>query len=138
ASNQRLMREIEERKMAERQSHAKDEFLAMLGHELRNPLSAISSAASLIGLAGASGEAVTRAKQIIQRQSHHLGRIVDDLLDLSRAMSSKILLNKVPLDMASLLATCIETYRTTGRTADYHVGFHAEPGCWVNGDATRL
>ncbi len=138
ASNQRLMREIEERKMAERQSHAKDEFLAMLGHELRNPLSAISSAASLIGLPGASGEAVTRAKQIIQRQSHHLGRIVDDLLDLSRAMSGKILLNRVPLDVASLLSTCMETYRTTGRTADYHIRLAAQPGGWVNGDATRL
>jgi signal transduction histidine kinase len=138
ASNQRLMREIEERKMAERQSHAKDEFLAMLGHELRNPLSAISSAASLIGLAGASSEAVGRAKQIIQRQSHHLGRIVDDLLDLSRAMSGKILLNRMPLDIATLLGTCVETYRTTGRTADYHIRLNAEPGGWVDGDATRL
>jgi signal transduction histidine kinase len=138
ASNQRLMREIEERKMAERQSHAKDEFLAMLGHELRNPLSAISSAASLIGLSGASTDAVLRAKQIIQRQSHHLGRIVDDLLDLSRAMSGKILLNRVPLDIASLLTTCVETYRTTGRTADYHLRMDAQPGGWVNGDATRL
>jgi hypothetical protein len=64
----------------------------MLGHELRNPLSAISSAASLIGLPGVSADGVQRAKKIIQRQSQHLGRIVDDLLDLSRAMSGKILL----------------------------------------------
>jgi signal transduction histidine kinase len=137
ASNQRLMREIEERKTAERANHAKDEFLAMLGHELRNPLSAIRSAASLIGLPGVAADGVARAKQIIQRQSHHLGRIVDDLLDLSRAMSGKILLNRAPLDLAALLANCLDTYQTTGRSADYEVRFTAD-AVWVNGDATRL
>jgi signal transduction histidine kinase len=137
SSNKRLMQEIEERKVAERQNHAKDEFLAMLGHELRNPLSAISSAASLIGLPGVSQDGVARAKQIIQRQSHHLGRIVDDLLDLSRAMSGKILLNRVSLDMAGLVSNCLETYKTTGRTADYTISTELEPG-WVSGDVTRL
>lgn len=137
ASNKRLLQEIEDRKVAERQNHAKDEFLAMLGHELRNPLSAISSAASLIGLPGVSQEGAARAKKIIQRQSQHLGRIVDDLLDLSRAMSGKILLNRIPLDLAALIANCLETYRATGRTADYHVSMELEPG-WVEGDVTRL
>jgi len=66
ATNQRLTLEMEERREAERKSHAKDEFLAMLGHELRNPLSAISSAASLIGLPGAGSDSIGRAKQIIQ------------------------------------------------------------------------
>ncbi len=137
SSNKRLLQEIEERKTAERQNHAKDEFLAMLGHELRNPLSAISSAASLIGLPGVSVDGAARAKKIIQRQSQHLGRIVDDLLDLSRAMSGKILLNRAPLDLAALIGNCLETYRTTGRTADYHVSVELEGG-WVEGDSTRL
>ncbi|WP_332855714.1 response regulator [Duganella sp. S19_KUP01_CR8] len=137
ATNLRLTREIEERQSAERQNHAKDEFLAMLGHELRNPLSAISSAASLIGLPGVSAEGVTRAKKIIQRQSQHLGRIVDDLLDLSRAMSGKILLNRAPLDLAALVGQTLETYRTTGRSADYQLVNDLDPG-WVDGDATRL
>lgn len=137
ASNQRLLREIEERKTAERASHAKDEFLAMLGHELRNPLSAISSAASLIGLPGVPADSVGHAKKIIQRQSHHLGRIVDDLLDLSRAMSGKILLNRLPLDLAALLRTTLETFHATGRLADYELVTEIAP-CWVNGDATRL
>ncbi len=117
ATNRRLMREMEERRDAERKSHAKDEFLAMLGHELRNPLSAISSASSLIGLAGANSDTVGRAKQIIQRQSQHLSRIVDDLLDLSRAMSGKILLSRKPIDLANLVSGCLETFRATGRTA---------------------
>ncbi|WP_342119957.1 response regulator [Pseudoduganella sp. OTU4001] len=137
ASNQRLLREIEERKSAERASHAKDEFLAMLGHELRNPLSAISSAASLIGLPGVAADSVGHAKQIIQRQSKHLGRIVDDLLDLSRAMSGKILLNRAPLDLAALINTTLDTFRATGRLADYQLHARTVP-CWVNGDATRL
>ncbi|MQA39201.1 response regulator [Rugamonas aquatica] len=137
AANQKLTREIEERQSAERQNHAKDEFLAMLGHELRNPLSAISSAASLIGLPGVSAEGVTRAKKIIQRQSQHLGRIVDDLLDLSRAMSGKILLNRAPLDLAALVAASLETYRATGRSADYQLVQDLDQG-WIDGDATRL
>ncbi len=137
ATNKRLTREIEERKVAERQNHAKDEFLAMLGHELRNPLSAISSAASLIGLPGVSTDGVERARAIILRQSRHLSRIVDDLLDLSRAMSGKILLSKTTLDLAALVRTCIETYKTTGRLADYRLSVNLAPG-WVDGDPTRV
>lgn len=137
ATNQRLTREIAERKTVERQNHAKDEFLAMLGHELRNPLSAISSAASLIGLPGVSADGVQRAKKIIQRQSQHLGRIVDDLLDLSRAMSGKILLNRAPLDLAALVAQTLETYRATGRSTDCELDQDLDPG-WVDGDSTRL
>nr|WP_202412731.1 response regulator [Duganella lactea] len=137
ATNQRLTREIEERKSMERQNHAKDEFLAMLGHELRNPLSAISSAASLIGLPGVSQDGVQRAKKIIQRQSQHLGRIVDDLLDLSRAMSGKILLNRAPLDLSALVAQTLDTYRATGRSADYALVQDLDAG-WICGDSTRL
>ncbi|MCD2516403.1 response regulator [Massilia sp. G4R7] len=137
ATNRRLVREMEERRDAERKSHAKDEFLAMLGHELRNPLSAISSASSLIGMPGASGETIARAKGIIQRQSQHLSRIVDDLLDLSRAMSGKILLARKPTDMANLVAGCMETFRATGRTAGYRISVDLGAG-WVDGDPTRL
>nr|WP_315212583.1 response regulator [uncultured Duganella sp.] len=137
ATNKRLTREIEDRQVAERQNHAKDEFLAMLGHELRNPLSAISSAASLIGLPGVSTDGVQRAKKIIQRQSQHLGRIVDDLLDLSRAMSGKILLNRAPLDMSALVAHTLETFRATGRSGDYQLIQDLDPG-WIDGDPTRL
>ena len=137
ASNKRLRREIEERQVAQRENHAKDEFLAMLGHELRNPLSAISSAAALIGLPGVSVDGVQRAKKIIERQSQHLGRIVDDLLDLSRAMSGKILLDRAPVDLAALVAGTLETFRATGRSNGYDLA-HDLAGGWVDGDATRL
>ncbi len=137
ATNRRLVREMEERRAAERKSHAKDEFLAMLGHELRNPLSAITSASSLIGLAGAPPDTVLRARSIIQRQSQHLSRIVDDLLDLSRAMSGKILLARQATDLSTLVASCLETFRATGRTAGYRIAVDLAPG-WVDGDPTRL
>ena len=137
ATNKRLTREMEERQAAERKSHAKDEFLAMLGHELRNPLSAISSAAALIGLPGAGADTVGRAKQIIQRQSQHLSRIVDDLLDLSRAMSGKILLARKPVEVSALVSACLDTFKATGRTSNYLLDMDMAPG-WVDGDPTRL
>jgi signal transduction histidine kinase len=137
ATNKRLIREMEERRDAERKSHAKDEFLAMLGHELRNPLSAISSAASLLGLPGAGAETVGRARLIIQRQSQHLSRIVDDLLDLSRAMSGKILLARRAVDFSQLVTACLDTFRATGRTASYRLNTNLAAG-WVDGDPTRL
>jgi two-component system, sensor histidine kinase len=137
ATNKRLVREMEERRAAERKSSAKDEFLAMLGHELRNPLSAISSASSLLGLPGAGAEALARARVIIQRQTQHLSRIVDDLLDLSRAMSGKILLSKKRIDIGPLVSGCLDTFRATGRTASYQINSRIGAG-WVEGDPTRL
>jgi signal transduction histidine kinase len=137
AINKRLTREMEERQAAERKNHAKDEFLAMLGHELRNPLSAINSAAALIGLPGTGADTVGRAKQIIERQSRHLSRIVDDLLDLSRAMSGKILLARQPLEVSALVKACIDTFNATGRTSNYQLNIDLMPG-WVDGDPTRL
>jgi signal transduction histidine kinase len=137
ATNKRLVREMEERRAAEAKSSAKDEFLAMLGHELRNPLSAISSASALLGMPGVGAESSGRARMIIQRQTQHLSRIVDDLLDLSRAMSGKILLSRKRLDLATLVSGCLDTFRATGRTAGYTIGTDLQPG-WVDGDSTRL
>ncbi|MBW8900533.1 MAG: response regulator [Massilia sp.] len=137
ATNKRLVREMEERRAAERKSSAKDEFLAMLGHELRNPLSAISSAASLLGMPGVATDSIGRARLIIQRQSQHLSRIVDDLLDLSRAMSGKILLSRKRLDIATLVSSCLDTFRATGRMAGYDIDARLAPA-WVDGDPTRL
>jgi signal transduction histidine kinase len=136
-ANRKLTREMEERRAAERKSHAKDEFLAMLGHELRNPLSAISSASALLAMPGANVDSNARARVIIQRQTQHLSKIVDDLLDLSRAMSGKILLSKKPLDLGALVSTCLDTFRATGRSTGHQINVTLDP-CWVDGDTTRL
>jgi signal transduction histidine kinase len=135
--NERLTREMEERHAVERASHAKDEFLAMLGHELRNPLSAISSAASLLGMPAITGEIALRARNIVQRQTKQLSAIVDDLLDLSRAMSGKVVLARRPLDLGKLVETCLATYRATGR-AGLHTLRDELDAVWVDGDPARL
>jgi signal transduction histidine kinase len=137
SSNERLMRAMAERQEVERASEAKDEFLAMLGHELRNPLSAISSAAALLGLPVVEANIVDRAQQIIRRQTKQLTSIVSDLLEMSRAMSGKITLSPFPLDLAELIGTCLDNFQTTGRLAVHRVTHELWP-CWVNGDPVRL
>src|SRR5450830_1130552 len=97
--------EHEARTMAERQNRAKDEFLAMLGHELRNPLAAIVNATQVLKIGGGSGSggAAVKASTIIARQSGYLTRIVDDLLDVGRVHSGKILLARRPLRLDLLV-----------------------------------
>jgi signal transduction histidine kinase len=137
AANQRLEQEIRERQQAVQANREKDDFLAMLGHELRNPLSAITSAASIIGLPNLAAEKEERARAIIRRQSQHLSRLVDDLLDLSRAMSGKIRLTRQPLDLGGLVETCVEVFRTTGRTTAYTVNLDIRPAL-IHADQARI
>jgi PAS domain S-box-containing protein len=96
-----------ERLEAERR---KDEFLAMLAHELRNPLSAISNATHLFGKLEAEDELLW-AKEVIVRQVKHLGRLIDDLLDVSRISRGKIALRKEPIDLSPVVAGAIEAVR---------------------------
>src|SRR5207237_2978061 len=84
---------------AKETSRAKDEFLAMLGHELRNPLASITNAAYLLGQAEPGSTDAKFARDIIGRQSSHLARIVDDLLDVGRAIAGKIPLEPQALDL---------------------------------------
>jgi signal transduction histidine kinase/CheY-like chemotaxis protein len=124
------------RSVAESQNRAKDEFLAMLGHELRNPLGAITSAIALIQLK-AGGQAAERAHQIIGRQSRHLTHLVDELLDANRVLSGKVTLSLVPLDLAAAVREAALTLQTQGTTAGHHVELDLET-VWVSGDPTRL
>lgn len=132
-----LASEQEARQLAESQNKAKDEFLAMLGHELRNPLGAITSAISLLEIEGVGEERARRAREIIGRQSRHLSRIVDDLLDVDRVMSGKIFLNRQRIDLAEAVRSCLETLTTTRLAGRQTVEVHTQPA-WVNADPTRL
>ena len=76
----------------------KDEFLAMLAHELRNPLAPIRNAAQIIRLRAPAGAELARATEMIDRQVHQMTRLVDDLLDVSRIRSGKIILHAEPID----------------------------------------
>lgn len=115
ATNRQLKIEIEERQIAVRQNAEKDEFLAMLGHELRNPLSAICNAIAVLNFPTVTADGAQRARNILQRQSRHLTRIVDDLLDLSRLRSGKIALVCQPLALDQLVNHYLETLRVSGR-----------------------
>ena len=94
------------REAAEAANRAKDEFLAMLGHELRNPLAPILTALQLLKLRGV--DAAERERGIIERQVKHLVRLVDDLLDVSRITRGKIELRRAPVELADVVARAIE------------------------------
>jgi signal transduction histidine kinase/DNA-binding response OmpR family regulator len=103
--NARLYREIRE---ADRH---KGEFLAMLGHELRNPLAPILNALHLMRLPGAGREDIEQAREIAERQVRNLARLVDDLLDVSRIDSGKVELRKGIVDLRTSIARAVETAR---------------------------
>jgi PAS domain S-box-containing protein len=89
----------------------KNEFLAMLAHELRNPLAPIRNGLEVIRLAGDDAEALCEVRGMMERQIEHLVRLVDDLLDVSRIIRSKITLREEPLELATVLARAVETAR---------------------------
>jgi signal transduction histidine kinase/ActR/RegA family two-component response regulator len=122
---------------AEQMSREKDNFLAMLAHELRNPLGAIASAASVLDREGAAGRSAARARDIVARQVGHLSGIVDDLLDVSRVTMGKIGLTRQPVDLAEVVRRSVDDFAADGRSARHHVTLSAAPA-WVDGDATRL
>ncbi|NRF67316.1 PAS domain S-box protein [Aquincola sp. S2] len=87
----------------------KDEFLAILAHELRNPLAPIRNSLEILKLPRIDASAVEESRAMIERQVHHLVRLVDDLLDVSRVMRGKIELRKEPLEIAAVVARAVET-----------------------------
>jgi len=133
---QLLQSEQRARREAEAQSHAKDGFLAMLGHELRNPLAAISGAMSVLEMPNLKPEMAANARAISQRQMRHLTRIVDDLLDVQRILSGKIVLQKAPVDLGELLRACVEAKRLVD--AGKHAWTVDLAPASVMGDRTRL
>jgi PAS domain S-box-containing protein len=116
-----------------------NEFLAMLGHELRNPLAPIRNAVAIIRAKGVADPSLEWARDVIERQTAHLGRLVDDLLDVSRITSGKIALRKEPLDLVTLLSSAVEASRPAfeGRGQHLQVTLPATP-LMVEGDLTRL
>lgn len=135
---QRLL-EVEQRARlsAEEENKSKDAFLAMLGHELRNPLSAISAGITVIQAAGAHTEVAARANEIIARQSAHLERIVDDLLDAARMLAGKITLVKQRVNLEEALSACIEALRAAGRLEHYQLDISSQP-LRVDADPARI
>ena len=135
--NQLLQSEREARSLAENANRAKDEFLAMLGHELRNPLSAISNASTLLDAPTLTPEQGTRARAVITRQVSHLTRLTDDLLEVGRALMGKIQLRRQPLDLAVLVAQSVATLKSAHRFRNHHLQEEYRPA-WADCDAVRM
>jgi PAS domain S-box-containing protein len=117
----------------------KDEFLAMLGHELRNPLAPIRNAAEVLRLSLAGDEAAQEMLAIVLRQTSHMGRIVDDLLDVSRILRGKIHLHPEPVDLVRLVREVATDFNRECESAG--IALAADDGespVWVHGDPTRL
>ena len=117
----------------------KNEFLAMLGHELRNPLGAIRTAAQIIGMREINPEQRENSAGVIRRQVEHLVRLVDDLLDVSRITRGTIAIRPEPTLVSAIVAQAVETTRPSvdGRGLTLSVDTGSEP--WiVNGDGSRL
>ncbi|HEX9052839.1 MAG TPA: chemotaxis protein CheB [Anaeromyxobacter sp.] len=138
-----LQRAVEERERAERElrdaDQRKDAFLAVLSHELRNPLAPIRSSLHVIERAPADAAATTTAREIIVRQVGHLARLVDDLLDVTRIANGKLQVERRPVDLRDVARRTAEDHRDlfTTRHVAVEIALPDEP-VWIEGDAMRL
>jgi PAS domain S-box-containing protein len=117
----------------------KDEFLAMLGHELRNPLAPMKIGFHLLNLPATTPEKSAELRAMLERQVGHLTRIVDDLLDVSRISRGKILLRREAVDLAALAQSSISDHQVLFQTSELalHVDIPPQP-LWIDGDPTRV
>jgi len=139
----KVARDITERKRDEgllrEADRRKDEFLATLAHELRNPLAPICAAAELLKHAKSLAPELRAATAILERQARQMTHLVDDLLDVSRITSGRIRLHPEPVELKELLKTIIDTYRHSAETARHQVALVASAeSVYVSGDRIRL
>jgi signal transduction histidine kinase len=133
AERARLLASLQE------QDRRKDEFLAMLAHELRNPLAPISAAAEMLKFGRASEERVARASEVISRQVRHMTSLVDDLLDVSRVTRGLIHLERERVEVAAIVASAVEQARPMIEAREHMLEIGQAPaGVGVTGDANRL
>ena len=132
-----LTREQAARASAEDANRARDEFVAVLGHELRNPLAVIISAVSALDRVENQDDFSARARGAIRDQITHLSRLVDELVDVGRVTSGKIVLAREPLNLTTSVEQCVGVLAGTGRLASHVLDVQGEP-VWVNADPMRL
>ncbi len=136
-----LFVDITDRRLAEEVARTadrrKDEFLAMLGHELRNPLAPILTVLELMRMRGES--AVVQERALIERQTRHLVRLVDDLLDISRITRGKVELRKHRVDLGVAIAQAVEMASPLLEQRNHHVSIAAPRGlAFIDGDEFRI
>lgn len=130
-------REQDARADAERANLAKDDFLAMLGHELRNPLSPILTALHLLRRGGGP-DAIEKPLAIIERQAHHLTRLVDDLLDVARIAQGKVLLAREHFDLAEAIDAALEIANPLIEERGHAIETRISRGLMVHADRARM
>ncbi|HWG42501.1 MAG TPA: ATP-binding protein [Gemmataceae bacterium] len=138
-----ILVDITDRKRTEEEvreaSRRKSEFLAMLAHELRNPLAPIRNGLQILRLAGNNSAAAAEARSMMERQFGQMVRLIDDLLDLSRITKGKIELRKQELDLAGAVQDAVETSRPLIEASGHQLTVTLPPGpVYVDGDRTRL
>ena len=124
-------------KSVEAASRAKDEFVAMLGHELRNPLGAITTAIHVLDARGDADETAARLRGIIVRQTQHLSRLVEDLLDISKLVSGKIVLHRQAEDLREVAVRALASFQEAGKATRHAISV-AGTSVRVHADPTRL
>lgn len=143
ATNAKLTREIAERQRVEQalseSARRKDEYIAILAHELRNPLSAIHNAVQVIQLADSSKEHLGWAQDLLQRQVHHLTCLMDDLLDVSRITSGRIQLRTEVVNLRELVTHAAETVTPLMKKHGHALQLALpDVPLYVDGDVVRL
>lgn len=130
---------VTQTRMLEAADERKNEFLAMLAHELRNPMSALTMSLELLDHAAAGSEREFKAKDVIRRQVKQLVRLIDDLLDVTRIAQGKIAIRRDRVDLTQVVRECVRdqeaAFDAQGLTLD--VDIPDEPA-WIDGDASRL
>jgi PAS domain S-box-containing protein len=135
-----LLRERQARSDAEIANRLKDEFLAILSHELRTPLNAILGWTDILNSPrGQNPESARHAVEVIQRNAKVQKRLIEDLLDMSRILSGKLVIKKERVDLQSVLAASLDSVRTAASAKGIAVDLHIDRSVgFVTGDADRL
>jgi len=123
----------------QREHERKDEFLAMLAHELRNPLAPISSAAQLLRVLFAGEPRIRQTSEVISRQVAHMTHLVDDLLDVSRVTRGLVTINKTQVELGAVVREAVEQIMPVVEARHHHLSLEIAPQpLFVSGDRTRL
>ena len=135
--------DVTDRKQAEEEirtaARRREEFLAMLSHELRNPLSAVVSASRVMQSQTVRPETIHKAREIVQRQSHHMARLLDDLLDVSRITRGGIELRKEDMDLRDVVYTAIEALTPLLEERRAHINVDMSNDLLaIRGDSARM
>jgi signal transduction histidine kinase/CheY-like chemotaxis protein len=140
AANEQLEQRVAERTAAlEAADRRKDDFIAMLSHELRNPLAGICTSAYLLRRVDAASQYAIQAREMIERQAGYLSRLVDDLLDVTRISRGKTTMRRERIDLAECVRRTVEDYRELFRKLRVHLFVEAPVGpVWTAVDPTRM